>query len=326
VDRALAISPDGRRLAFEAGAERTRIWAFPIDPATGVAAETGEPVTPGAAGEFDAAVSRDGRQLVYRTVRDRNQELWQHSFADGHERRLLSDRSATRSSPRWSPDGSSLAYLVSPLPGSNVEPSLGILSSNGGSERLLAAGTSAIVPDDWSADGGSILGACPNPTTGRSAVCLVGIENPGSVRVVASDPEKSLNNARFSPDQRRISFTAHRPGLRTSTVYVRPVDGGSPVAVTDGTAFEDKAHWAPDGRTLYFVSDRSGFLNVWGRRFDPATGLPRGPVFQVTKFDGLRQALPGDLRSVDMAVTTDQLFVPLTEVSGQVWVLEHLAR
>jgi Tol biopolymer transport system component/DNA-binding winged helix-turn-helix (wHTH) protein len=328
VDRALAVSPDGRRLAFEAGAERTRIWAFPIDPDTGEAGSVGDPVTPGSAGEFDAAVSRDGLQLVYRTVRDRNQELWQHSFADGRERRLLSDPLATRSSPRWSPDGSSLVYLVSTrAEGSEAESALAILSATGGSERLLRApGTSAIVPDDWSADGRSVLGACSSGVAGRSAVCLVSIDNPGSVRVIASDPERSLNNARFSPNQQHISFTAHRPGLRSSTVYVRPVDGGSPVPMTDGTAFEDKAHWAPDGRTLYFVSDRSGFLNVWGRRFDPATGQPAGPVFQVTRFDGLRQAFPGDLRSVDMAVTNDRLFVPLTEISGQVWVLEHLDR
>jgi Tol biopolymer transport system component/DNA-binding winged helix-turn-helix (wHTH) protein len=328
VDRALAVSPDGRRLAFEAGAERTRIWAFPIDPETGEAGPLGEPVTPGAAGEFDAAVSRDGLQLVYRTVRDRNQELWQHSFADGREKRLLSDPLATRSSPRWSPDGSSLVYLVStPGEGSEAESTLAILSAAGGTERLLRApGTSAIVPDDWSADGRSVLGACSSGVAGRSAVCLVAIDDPGSVQVIASDPERSLNNARFSPDQQHISFTAHRVGLRSSTVYVRPIDGGSPVSMTDGTAFEDKAHWAPDGRTLYFVSDRSGFLNVWGRRFDPATGQPEGPVFQVTRFDGLRQAFPGDLRSVDMAVTTDRLFVPVTEISGQVWVLEHLDR
>jgi Tol biopolymer transport system component/DNA-binding winged helix-turn-helix (wHTH) protein len=330
-DRALAVSPDGRRLAFEAGAEKTRIWSFPIDPVTGEAGSVGHPVTPGAAGEFDAAVSRDGRQLVYRTVRDRNQELWQHSFADGRERRLLADPLATRSSPRWSPDGASLIYLVSArgqgTAAASAESTLAILSTaDGGERRLRAPGTSAIVPDDWSADGRTVLGACPSGEAGRSGVCLVTIGEPGTVRLIASDPERSLRNARFSPDQRRISFTAHRPGLSSSTVYVRPIDGGAPIPMTDGSAFEDKAHWAPDGRTLYFVSDRAGFLNVWGRRFNPATGQPVGLIFQVTRFDGLRQAFAGDLGSVDVAITAGQLFVPMTEMSAQIWIREHLDR
>lgn len=328
VDRAVAVSPDGRRLAFEAGAERTRIWSFPIDRATGAASDLGRPVTPGAAGEFDAAVSRDGRQLVYRTVRDRNQELWQHSFVDGRERRLLADPLATRSSPRWSPDGASLIYLVSDKNGERPgESRLAVLSTAGGGERVLQApGTAAIVPDDWAADGRFVIGACPSEQAYRSAICLVAIEGADAVRVIASDAERSLHNARFSPDQRLITFTGHRPGTGQSTVYVRPVSGGSPIAITDGTAFEDKARWAPDGRTVYFTSDRAGFLNVWGRKVDHITGRPDGPIFQVTRFDGLRQAFAADLSSVDMAVTPDRLFVPMTETSGQIWIFEHLNR
>jgi hypothetical protein len=95
-------------------------------------------------------------------------------------------------------------------------------------------------------------------------------------------------------------------------------------AITDGHAFEDKAHWGPDGRTLYFVSNRGAFLNVWGRRMDPDSGQPVGPLFQVTRFDGLRQAFAPDLRSVDVAVTADRLFVPVTETSSQIWILDHV--
>jgi hypothetical protein len=74
------------------------------------------------------------------------------------------------------------------------------------------------------------------------------------------------------------------------------------------------------------VSDRAGFLNVWGRRFNPATGQPVGLIFQVTRFDGLRQAFAGDLGSVDVAITAGQLFVPMTEMSAQIWIREHLDR
>ena len=31
----------------------------------------------------------------------------------------------------------------------------------------------------------------------------------------------------------------------------------------------DKPRWAPDGRTLYFLTSRGGFYNLAGIRFDP---------------------------------------------------------
>ena len=327
IDRAVAVSPDGHHLAFETSGERTRIWSFPLSP-DGQVAGDGVAVTPGAAGEFDAAVSRDGLQLVYRTMRDGRQELWQHSIADGHERRLLADSGAIRSSPRWSPDGASLVYLLSARrsPTEPAQASLAILSTSDGGERLLKPFEShELVPDDWSADGQSVLGACRSSDPNRSGLCVMNIA-AGTVRMLASGPPFGLNNARFSPNQRWISFTNTDSTVGRSTVYVRSVDGGPMTAVTDGQAFEDKAHWDPDGDALYFVSNRGGFLNVWGRRVNPDSGKPVGSLFQVTRFDGLRQSFAPDLRDVDLAVTKARLFVPVTEISTQIWVLENVAR
>lgn len=144
--------------------------------------------------------------------------------------------------------------------------------------------------------------------------------------IAAQHAQQSLNNARFSPNQRWVSFTASDIRAGRSTVYVRPVDGETMTAITDGQAFEDKAHWSADGRTLYFVSNRGGFLNVWGRPVNPETGRPDGALFQVTHFDGLRQSFAGDLRSVDIAVTHDRLFVPMTETAGQIRILDDVDR
>lgn len=328
-DRSLSLSTDGHRLAFETVTERTRIWSLPISPLTGKVEGTGRPVTPGAAGEFDVAVSQDEQRLVYRTTMDGRQELWQVSLADGHSRRLLSDPAGVRSAPRWSPDGASLTYLISARPsganGPARPPALAIISTSGGPERILAASiTSELIPDDWSADGKSILGACRLQDTGRYGVCLVPTSSTGAPQLLVSDPDRSLRNARFSPNQQWITFTANAGNSSTSTVYVRRTVGGPMVAMTDGNAFEDKAHWSPDGRTLYFVSNRGGFLNISGRRFDSATGQPVGDVFQATAFDGIRRGLATDLSVVDVAVTNTQLFIPITERSGQIWALQDV--
>lgn len=330
-DRNLSLSADGHRLAFETVAERTRIWSFPLSASSGAVTGPGDPVTPGAAGEFDVAVSQDGKRLVYRTTIDGRQELWQVSLADGHSRRLLSDPESVRSVPRWSPDGASLTYLISARPSDTSHPvrhsALAIISTSGGPERILpAANASELVPDDWSLDGQSILAACTPRDTGLSGICLVSTSSASTPTLVASDPERALRNARFSPDQQWITFTAVGRGSGTSTVYVRRTSGGPTTAVTDGRAFEDKAHWAPDGRTLYFVSNRGGFLNIWGRRVNATTGLPVGEVFRATQFDGPRYGLATNLNMVDVAVADGRLFVPITETSSQIWALEDTTR
>jgi WD40 repeat protein len=56
--------------------------------------------------------------------------------------------------------------------------------------------------------------------------------------------------------------------------------------------WDDKPRWSPDGRTIYFLSGRGGFFNVWGIHFDPDAGEPVGQPFQVSKFESPRLMVP----------------------------------
>ena len=35
---------------------------------------------------------------------------------------------------------------------------------------------------------------------------------------------------------------------------------------------------------IYFISNRGGYYNVWGTRFDPVNGKPEGEAFRVTNW------------------------------------------
>ncbi|MEO7271235.1 MAG: hypothetical protein ABIX28_26015 [Vicinamibacterales bacterium] len=112
-----------------------------------------------------------------------------------------------------------------------------------------------------------------------------------------------------------------------SRLYVVPASGGGWTPLTDGTAFDDKPRWSHDGRLLYYLSDRDGFFNVWGRRFDGATGQPDGAPFQVTSFrTSQRMISPENISDAEIAVDAHRLVLPLTEVSSQIWLLEHVDR
>ena len=54
------------------------------------------------------------------------------------------------------------------------------------------------------------------------------------------------------------------------------MQGGDPVAVTNDEYLDWNPIWSPDGRYLYFVSDRAGGINLWYVALDERTGRPLG--------------------------------------------------
>jgi TolB protein len=66
----------------------------------------------------------------------------------------------------------------------------------------------------------------------------------------------------FSPDGKRLAVVLTRPGLSSDIYTVQP-DGRKLKQLTAGGAIEVSPSWSPDGRSLAFVSDRSGFPQVY---------------------------------------------------------------
>lgn len=78
--------------------------------------------------------------------------------------------------------------------------------------------------------------------------------------------------ARFSPDGKRIAFTASYDG--GVDVYVMPAAGGEPRRLTFHPADDDVIDWTPDGRFILFSSERAVDREVWRV---PAEGGPQTP-------------------------------------------------
>jgi dipeptidyl aminopeptidase/acylaminoacyl peptidase len=59
-------------------------------------------------------------------------------------------------------------------------------------------------------------------------------------------------------------------------IWTIPVSGGEPVAVTDGSSTDLNPVWSPDGKYLYFSSNRGGSSNIWRVLIDEDTGVLTG--------------------------------------------------
>jgi Tol biopolymer transport system component len=282
--------------------------------------------------EINPSLAANGSVIAYQLLHGSRSELWQRSLSDGSERLLLQD-AGSRTTPHWSRDGSQLAYtkFVAPQGGTQASRAVMVLPlASGTGERVVAhVEHSQFNVTDWSPDARSLIGTCGTP---RRSVCELPLTGSrateAGIQILASDLSRSLYVPRLSPDQRWIGFHAvdeeNSPGV--SRLYIAAVRGGTWQAVTDGRSWEDKERWAPDGKTIYFVSNRTGFWNVWGRHFDPARGEPSGPAFPVTSFETPARMLEPSIGEMEIGISANRLIVPLTEATQHIWSLDGVDR
>lgn len=65
-----------------------------------------------------------------------------------------------------------------------------------------------------------------------------------------------------SPDGQTIVFDL------LGNLYTMPIGGGKATRITGGMAYDAQPRFSPDGKSIVFVSDRSGGDNVWTMRLD----------------------------------------------------------
>ena len=80
---------------------------------------------------------------------------------------------------------------------------------------------------------------------------------------------------RFSPDGKRVAFSQWRRGGYRD-IRIVDTDAKTIVEVTHDRALDTGPAWSPDGRSLYFSSDRTGIANLY--RYD----VDSGTTVQVT--------------------------------------------
>jgi dipeptidyl aminopeptidase/acylaminoacyl peptidase len=68
---------------------------------------------------------------------------------------------------------------------------------------------------------------------------------------------KAVGRPALSPDGRQVAYALE------GRIYLVPVAGGEPRAVTTGGSSASQPYWPRDGGTLYFISDRTGLNQLW---------------------------------------------------------------
>ena len=143
-------------------------------------------------------------------------------------------------------------------------PQLRIRNLDGSGLRTLYSEKGAAQAFDWSPDAGSILALREVPGKANELTLISTAD--GSVRVLRSIAAAwyMLKRASFSPDGRFVAFSLVREGSPPhGDVFLMTVDGRNEVVVAGHPAEDELLAWTPDGRSLLFLSDRSGTWDIW---------------------------------------------------------------
>jgi len=161
----------------------------------------------------------------------------------------------------FSRDGKQIAYSLYTKDG---VPQLRIRNLDGSSVRTLYSEKGYYVYAlDWSPDAGSILAL--RQRDWALELTLISTAD-GSLRVLRSITSQlfTLSGTSFSPDGRFVAYSVVREGSPPhGDVFLMTADGRNEVVVAGHPAEDRLLRWTPDGRSLVFLSDRSGTWDIW---------------------------------------------------------------
>src|SRR6266851_202898 len=191
-------------------------------------------------------LSPDGREVAFAWNQTGAYEIYSVPI-DGDRIIQLTGADTRSVTPRWSPDGTQLAFMRDR--GGDERFAIWIVDRDGEHERKLTSDDAAMHRDiSWSPDGRWI--ACVANTDGKRFGVRIIDSATGAGRAL-TDNDREHERPVFSPDGRWLLFESWRGGSGIEAdLYLVPVAGGDAVKLDTraGKSGDSQyAQWSPDG-------------------------------------------------------------------------------
>jgi Tol biopolymer transport system component/C-terminal processing protease CtpA/Prc len=235
----------------------------------------------------EPAISPDRSEIAFASGGD----IWTVPTAGG-DARLLVSHASNESQPSFSPDGRTLAFVSDRTGGGDIY----LLTLATGDLRRLTYDDGNDLLDGWSRDGQWIYYSSSSRDIAGNDIYRVRTSG-GMPMLVSADRFTNEFASAPSPDGQSIIFSARGNGpgqwwrkghshLDEAEIWImKGLSTNGYEKLVDRGAKNYWPMWSADGRSIYFMSDRSGAENIWTK---PMSGAPR----QITQFRAGRVLWP----------------------------------
>ncbi|NIO29878.1 MAG: peptidase S41 [Candidatus Latescibacteria bacterium] len=174
-------------------------------------------------------------------------DIFSAPIEKGPTRNLTKSSSAHDKWPRWSPDGSKIAFISD----RDGEEELYIMNQDGSGdmEQLTDGGNAMRYAPRWAPDGKRIAFSDKN---GKLYVFTL---KKKKLEEIARDKSGRLRDYEWSPNGGHLAFSLTEPNEFRS-IYIWSVSDGKIQKITGKYFHEFDPAWDPEGNYLYFFSDR----------------------------------------------------------------------
>jgi eukaryotic-like serine/threonine-protein kinase len=216
--------------------------------------------------EFFPSLSPDGNTMVY-ARRGSNWDIFSHRLGGFNPQNLSESFSGDDTQPAFSPNGAYIAFR-SERDGGGIF----LMGASGESVRRLSDKGLAYHPA-WSPDSQQVIYTEENirdPRNRQVAPRRLWVVNIKTLekRLISTD---DVAQPQWSPGGYRIAYWASNQSSQRDLWTMSP-RGDNAVQLTNDAATDWNPVWSPDGKYLYFVSDRSGGMQLWRVAIDEPSG------------------------------------------------------
>ncbi len=221
--------------------------------------------------EWFPSLSPDGEWFAYGGASaSGRRHIYLQSVSGENRQDLTPDSTADDDQPAFSPKGERIAFHSTRGGG-------GIFVMGRTGEAVKRITSSGFNPA-WSPDGALLaygdgpIEIFPQNINLVSQLWIVEVESGKTWRLFEGDAVQPS----WSPHNLRIAYTNRTGNQARGGIWTVPAAGGTPVPVTSDPARDWSPVWSPDGKYLYFASDRGGSMNLWRIAIDEKSGKARG--------------------------------------------------
>jgi eukaryotic-like serine/threonine-protein kinase len=212
------------------------------------------------------SLSPDGKNIIFASDSNNDRNIYLQRVGGKNLTNLTPGSKESDTMPAYSPDGKYIAFRSERNPA-------GIYVMEETGENVRRISDTGFHPS-WTSDGKRVVvsdrAAAVHTvhTIPNSALWAIDFKT-GEKQKLETKGDAIMPNC--SPNGNRIAFWYVADGKQPNIATI-PAEGGEPVVVAENDASDWNPVWSPDGKYLYYSSDRSGSMNLWRVALDEKTG------------------------------------------------------